>query len=287
MNILLLGSSGLLGNELNKILKRKNNLTNNGSKFRNKDLRAKKNIQELLLAKNYDLIINSAAITNINFCEKNKKLSKQVNVNILKNIFLIKKNFNLKFKFIQFSTDQVYNSAIGKFGKENSKVKILNEYTRQKIEAEKICRKNKALIFRTNFFAYKKKSLFKWVIDKAHGKEEFFLFNDIIFNPLRINTICKIIDKIITNRKFYNGGVFNLGAKDAFSKSKFGLEIIKNLKISNSNHKIISFKKILKTKRPSNMTMDINKFEKKFQINLPKLKNEIIDEINENVKNKN
>ncbi len=233
------------------------------------------------------MIINSTAITNINFCEKNKKLSKQVNVDIIKNIFLIKKNFNLKFKFIQFSTDQVYNSVVGKLSKENSKNVIFNEYTRQKIEAEKICKKNKAFIFRTNFFAYKQRSLFKWVVDKAHGKDEFFLFNDVFFNPLRINTICKIIDKIIRNKKFYNGGIYNLGSKNPLSKSKFGLEIIKKLKISNSNHKIISFKKVLKTKRPSNMTMDVSKFEKKFQINLPKLKNEIIDEINENVKNKN
>ena len=287
MNILLLGSSGILGSELNKLLKKKNNLTNNGTKYRRKDLRSKKNIQELLLAKEYDLVINSAAITNINFCEKNKKLSEKVNIDIIKNIFFIKKNFNLKFKFIQFSTDQVYNSLAGKFSKENSKAVIFNEYTRQKIKAEKICEKNKAFIFRTNFFAHKKGSLFKWVVDKANGKDQFFLFDDVFFNPLRIKTICKLIDKIIVNKRFCNGGIYNLGSKDALSKSKFGLEIIKKLKIADSRHKIISFKKVLKTKRPSNMSMDVSKFEKKFEINLPKLKNEIIDEINENVKNKN
>ena len=35
------------------------------------------------------------------------------------------------------------------------------------------------------------------------------------------------------------------------------------------------------------MSMNVSKFIKKFQINLPKLENEIKDEINKNVKDKN
>ena len=287
MKILLLGSSGLLGKELNKILKKKNEVTNNGLQLRKKDLTSKKNIQEMLSKKNYNLIINSVAITNLDYCEKNKKLSRQVNVGIVKDIFSIKKKFNLEFKFIQFSTDQVYNSSKGKLGKENFKKILLNEYTKQKVDAENICKSNNALIFRTNFFAYKKRSLFKWIIDSAYRKEKFLLFNDIYFNPLRINTICNIINNIILNEKFNYQGIYNLGARNVLSKSKFGLEIIKKLKISNSPHTVTSSKKYFKTKRPSNMSMNVSKFIKKFQINLPKLENEIKDEINKNVKDKN
>ena len=287
MKILLLGSSGLLGKELNKILKKKNKIINNGIKSRKHDLTSKENLKKILLKENYDLVINSIAVTNLDYCEKNKKLSKKINVDILKDIFLIKKKFILKFKLIQISTDQVYNSQKNKLGKEKSKRIFLNEYTKQKIKAEQICEYNNALILRTNFFANKKRSLFKWIIDNAKGGKEYFLFNDIYFNPLRINTICKMIEKIISSKKFLFKGIYNVGSKNPLSKSEFGLKIINKLKISNSKHIVCSSKNFFKIKRPYNMCMDVDKFEKKFQINLPKLENEIIDEINENFKSKN
>ncbi len=285
MNILLLGSSGLLGRQIYQTLKKKNVITNNGLYKRQKELTTKKNIRELLLKKKYDLIINAAAITNINYCEKNKNLSEKVNFNIIRDIFLIKKRFNLNFKFIQFSTDQVYNSPFFKLNKENARTVVFNEYTRQKLKAEKICKKNGCLIFRTNFFAYKNKSLFKWIIDKAYGNKKYFLFNDIYFNPLRIKTICKVLNNIILNKKLNNSGIYNLGSKNILSKSDFALKIIKRLKISKSNHVICSSKKIFKIKRPYNMSMNVCKFENKFKISLPKIENEIFDEIKENVKN--
>lgn len=214
-------------------------------------------------------------------------MSKKINVDILKDIFLIKKKFILKFRLIQISTDQVYNSQKNKLGKEKSKRIFLNEYTKQKIKAEQICEYNNALILRTNFFANKKRSLFKWIIDNAKGGKEYFLFNDIYFNPLRINTICKMIEKIISSKKFLFKGIYNVGSKNPLSKSEFGLKIINKLKISNSKHIVCSSKNFFKIKRPYNMCMNVDKFEKKFQINLPKLENEIIDEINENFKSKN
>ena len=152
MKILLLGSSGLLGKELNEILKKKFEVTNNGIKKRKVNLTLKNNLKKILLNKKYDLIINAIASTNIDFCENNKKASNEINVNIIKNIFFLKNKFKLKFKFIQFSTDQVYNLKKNMFGKENFNNNPLNEYTKQKILAEKICIKNSCLIFRINFF---------------------------------------------------------------------------------------------------------------------------------------
>ena len=66
------------------------------------------------------------------------------------------------------------------------------------------------------------------------------------------------------------------------SKSKFAINIIKKLNIYNSKHILDESKKYFTTKRPKNMSMNVNKFEKKFQIPLPILKKEIIDEIKEN-----
>ena len=109
MKILLLGSSGMLGNQLYKILRTKFKVYTNGLKKRKFDLSNKKNIN-LLLKKVPDVVINASGITNIETCEKDKKLVQKVNVGVLSDIFKIKKEKNYKFWFIQFSTDQMYDS---------------------------------------------------------------------------------------------------------------------------------------------------------------------------------
>ena len=75
---------------------------------------------------------------------------------------------------------------------ENSKIKIQNHYTKQKILSEKICEKNNCLIFRVNFFGKSenksknnKLSFTDW-IHKMFLKpgQKFHLFEDVYFNPI-------------------------------------------------------------------------------------------------------
>ncbi len=89
--ILLLGSSGVLGKKLYQELTKKYFIIHNGIKKRKLNLVNINNIKKLLLKSKPDLIVNCLAITNIDFCEKNPKLSFKVNVQIVENIFKIKK----------------------------------------------------------------------------------------------------------------------------------------------------------------------------------------------------
>ena len=187
---------------------------------------------------------------------------------------------NLNFSVIFFSTDQVYDSK--KFSKENSKLAIYNNYSYQKLMAEKIYAKNKSVIFRTNFFGKgvgKNKSFSDWVYNSFRSNKKFFLFKDIVFNPVRIDTLCSIIYNIINKKKLNNNGIYNIGSIGKISKSNFGTFFAKRLKIHNNKVIICNSSKIFKVKRPKNMSMNVKKFERKFNIKLPKVKNEIIIEI--------
>lgn len=284
MKILLLGSSGMLGNQLYTILRTKFKVYTNGLKKRKFDLSNKKNIN-LLLKKVPDVVINASGITNIETCEKDKKLAQKLNVGVLSDIFKIKKEKNYKFWFIQFSTDQMYDS--NNFKKEfieSQKPKINNNYTKTKLQAEKICKKNKSLILRTNFFGkstVKKKSFSDWVFKNMLGKNSFYLFNDVYFSPLRIESICKFMKEILI-KNFGKTGIYNLGSKKGFSKFKFSLLFSKYLKVKNNNYKIAKINKILKIKRSRNMLMNVKKFENNFKIFLPDLEKEIKREVYKN-----
>ena len=141
---------------------------------------------------------------------------------------------------------------------------------------------NKSLILRTNFFGknYNKKQSFSdWVYKSFKNNKKFYLFKDVYFNPLRIDTICKIIKNIIKRDKFKIKGIYNMGSKGFMSKSNFAIYFAKKIKIYKENYLMRNVNSISKVKRSKNMIMNVNKLEKKFNIRLPKIKNEIANEI--------
>jgi len=95
---------------------------------------------------------------------------------------------------------------------------------------------------------------------------------------LRIDTICKIIKNIIFKKKFKIKGVYNLGSRGFISKSDFAIYFAKKIKIYKKSYVLKKINSIVKVKRSKNMVMNIKKFEDKFNIKLPKIKNEIINE---------
>ena len=70
-----------------------------------------------------------------------------------------------------------------------------------------------------------------------------------------------------------------MGSRDGISKSDFALSFAKKARVINYNYKFIKVNELLKVKRSNNMFMNINKFEKKFKIRLPLIKNEINNEV--------
>lgn len=283
MKILLLGSSGLLGKSIYKSLQFSKNISifHNGLIKRKIDLLNSKLLREILKKTQPDLIINSAAVTNIEYCEKNRKISEKINVGIVKEIFEIKKKLKLNFLFFQFSTDQLYDSLKIIKNKESIKPIINNEYSKQKAKVEKICIKNNALVLRINFFgksSNKDPSFTDWIHYSFKKKGKINLFWDVNFNPLSIDSLCKIIKKIILSKKFNHHGIYNVGSRTFMSKSSFAIEFAKKTGVYNNDFSLVEVNKFLRVKRSKNMVMNINKFQNKFNLTLPTLKKELTRE---------
>ena len=198
---------------------------------------------------------------------------------MIKNIFDIKKKFDLKFKFIHFSTDHVYNSNRNfYFNKEKDVKKNINYYALTKRKAEQICLQNKeSLILRTNFIGKsfsKKLSFSDWLFDKIIKNEKILLAKDSYFSPLRPQTIAKLIELIIKNNKF-KAGLFNFGSNGGISKYRLGMIFINKFNKNFKTYEIKKINEITKVKRPKNMQMDSKKFTKVFKLKLPSTLGEI------------
>ena len=287
INVLILGSSGLLGRQLYQTFKFEKNLKlyHNGILKKKFDLSKKNQLRKIIYNSKPDLIINCTVLTNLEKCENFPSISKKINVDILKNIFDIKKKNNIKFKLIHFSTDNFYNKKKNKKSNEKSKIYMMNKYCIHKRMAEKICLKNKSLIFRTNFFGKsntKNKSFSDWVYYSFRKNFFFYLFDDVYFNPLRINTLTKIISIIVNKKMFHYSGIYNLGSKNGIYKNNFAIYFAKKLNIYKKSYINIPVNNLLKVRRSNNMLMNIKKFENKFYIKLPKIQTEITNECKQN-----
>lgn len=282
MRILVLGSSGFLGSAIINILKKKFQIFNNGLKKRKYDLSKKNSVEKLINKSKPHVIINCAAVADIEYAEKNKKKTKLINAELVKWIQNHNKKLKKKFWFIHFSTDSLYFK--NKKNAEVDKIKALNYYSKTKLLAENYCNAN-SLIFRTNFFGksnLKQNSFSDFVYKSFKSNKEFYLINNIFFNPLRVNTIAIILKKILEKKEIYYG-IYNLGSRGLLSKYNFAIFFAKKAGIYKPNcYKIVNSKKIFLIKRSNFMAMSVKKFEKKFRYKLPHINKEILDEVKKN-----
>ena len=173
--VLIIGSTGLLGLHLVSFLKKKKYII---YRFRNNkynDL-SKKSFCKIFFKKNkFDIIINLAALTDVDYCEKNKKNALKVNFNLCRNIYSFSKINNPNIFFINLSTDQFYNNFKKNFENVN---RIYNYYTKTKHLTENYMKNKNAIILRTNFFG---KSL--------NLKKRKSFTDQIYYNLKKINTL--------------------------------------------------------------------------------------------------
>ena len=145
---LILGSSGKIGRHFIKD-KKKFIFTYNKSKVKGGikfDIK-KNNIEKLIKKFSIKKAVILSAISDPDYCFKNKK--KSYNLNVLATKKIIDKLIESKIYFIFFSSEMVYR-GLNKYYDENSLTKPLNIYGKQKLSVEKYITKktNNYSIFR-------------------------------------------------------------------------------------------------------------------------------------------
>ena len=215
-----------------------------------------------------NIIINTAAMTNVELCESSLEEAYRANTLIPKNIVSSINSLNLPIKLIQISSDQVYSSqSYADLGDESP----TNIYAKTKLEGDlEALKLSKSLVIRTNFLYVDQ---VEWLKNKCNNNNFFNLFNDVIFNPIEINQACLFIHSMIKNNMI---GIYNLGSRDGISKAKFFLAIAKKLNLNTAKAKLISINDAeLIAKRPTDMTINVARLEDELGIKLPTINNSI------------
>ena len=208
-----------------------------------------------------NIVINCAANTDIDFLEKNPDIAYAINANAVKNIAKISNDYD--FKLIQISTDSVFDGKRGMYVETDS-TNPINIYAQSKLYGEEFVKKysKNYLILRTNFYGYNNegKHFFNWILSNLKNNKPIIGFDDIIFNPLEVSNLSKIILEISLSRHV---GIFHLSSNEFFSKYQFALKIAEHLGKNKDLIKKGSIEDIdLPAKRPKNTTLNNEKLKR-------------------------
>ena len=258
--ILVIGGSSLLGY---KLLSNTNNFEFYASYNKNLinlknietlkiDITNEKNCEKILNLKP-DIIINTAAITNVDYCEKFEKNAFDVNVTGTKNIAKIAEK--LGSKLINISTDAVF-SGNKKFYAEEDRPNPISVYGKTKLESEKIISKvNDSVILRPSVlfgwipFEYiktrdesrKTMNFGLWIIDQLYKNNKMSIVNDQINTPTLADNLAENIIEII---KKDLTGTFHLSGLSCISRLDFSKKIAKTFGYSDNLISSISSEKL-------------------------------------------
>ena len=239
MRILITGAFGQLGHALQSILSKKSNyeLICTGRKVKKGqegiplDIRNQVALKELINTTAPDILINLAAMTNVDACELNPKLAGEINVAGLQHIC-----DSFKGKIIHLSTDYVFDGTSGPY-KEDDPLNPISIYGKTKLASEHILLEKdiKNLVIRGNvlydYSPHTSASFLNWVVSSLKGNQEIKVVEDQFNNPTWTRSMSDIIELSIENDL---EGIIHWGDSVHISRFEFAKLIAKKFSLNES-----------------------------------------------------
>jgi dTDP-4-dehydrorhamnose reductase len=231
MKILITGANGLLGHELSSILKDHTLILLSHSQL---DISDSESVNKQIDSSSPDIIINSAAYTQVDACETNYDLAFKSNSIGPKNLAI--KCKQLEIPLIHISTDYVFEGNEKKNSPliENDKLGPKTVYGKTKLEGEKLVQENceKYFILRTAWLYGEGKNFVKTMLSLSKKNKELKVVNDQIGSPTYAKDLAKAIKEII-EKKSDKYGIYHVTNKGEVSWYEFAKKIfeIKNIEI--------------------------------------------------------
>lgn len=225
--VLITGHTGMLGQSIVKRLSdlkdlelfgvsRTNQLASESVVEFQLDLSDEHEVNKLLKDVRPDLIVHTAAFTNLQYCEKNKRQAQQLHINLTRNLS------SNPGPIVYISTDSVFDGTEGCYS-EDSPTYPLNYYAQSKLQGEfaALCSNPKALVLRCNIYGFKTpggNSLAEWALGSFQAGTTISGYTDVLFNPLYVGQLADIVTDCIDRQV---RGVLHVGTSENISKFEF------------------------------------------------------------------
>jgi dTDP-4-dehydrorhamnose reductase len=234
VRILITGSNGLLGQKLVEILSHSTNysliLTSKQERsvfhdenlvYRELDVSDKTRVRKLIDELEPDVIVNTAAMTNVDKCETERELAWRSNVVSVENLIHSAKLVGAR--LIHLSTDYIFDGKSGPYD-EFDRPNPISYYGRTKLAGENILRTSEIpytivrtmVLYGMGFGV--KLNFALWVVKSLSEGSHIRVVDDQVGNPTLVDDLAYALSKII---ELGRTGVYHIAGPDIVSRFDF------------------------------------------------------------------
>ena len=285
MKILLTGSKGQVGFELNKKLSALGEVI--ATDREELDLTNLNAIRTFIDQIKPDIIINPAAYTAVDKAESEPEIAHLINVSAPE--VLASMAAELDIPLIHFSTDYVFDGLKNEPYVETDLTNPQSVYGKTKCEGEEKIRKHpKHIILRTSWvFGSHGNNFLKTILRLITDKESLNIVGDQWGSPASASMLSdvtfKIVDGILKNKNFNDYGTYHVTNEGETNWHEYASLIASeamelNLKVTcapDKIHPILSSEYPTAAKRPLNSRLNTDKLKKTFMLELPHWESEV------------
>tara|TARA_R110002072_G_scaffold200539_11_gene358272 strand:+ start:593 stop:1501 length:909 start_codon:yes stop_codon:yes gene_type:complete len=252
--ILITGSNGLLGQTLVKKLKENQEISviatskgenrikqKSGYRYEEMDISDEEDVETIFEKYQPDVVINTAAMTNVDACEEQKDACRKLNIDAVE--ILLKNCEKHDSHLIQLSTDFVFDGKDGPYD-ELAVPNPISYYGESKYEAEEII-KNSSIpwsIVRTIIIYglvddMSRSNIVLWAKEALEKNQTLNIVNDQFRSPTYVGDLA---DACISIAEQTATGIFHISGKDIMSISDLVKRVAKFFQLDDSTVKEIS-----------------------------------------------
>ncbi|HED11651.1 MAG TPA: dTDP-4-dehydrorhamnose reductase [Caldithrix abyssi] len=234
--LVVFGSNGLLGQSIVERFKNRYDLyaasrgaENKSSladeRYTSVDMSNRAGMKDFLDRHRPDIIVNAAAYTDVDGCEKDPEGCWASNVRAVENI--IDSCVGFEPVLVQVSTDYVFDGHEGNYT-EKDEPRPSGNYARSKLAAEKIVEQCpfQHIIARTQvLYGYGKDlkhNFATWVISRLSSAKNIRVVTDQTGNPTYVDDLSESIYRLLERREY---GLFHVSGSETVSRYDFALKI--------------------------------------------------------------
>ena len=269
-NILVTGSNGQLGSEIQELSK--NYDYNFFFTDRNSlNISNEKEIQEFIQKNNINTIINCAAYTAVDKAEDDEENANKINHLAVKNLAEISKEKNIK--LIHISTDYVFDGTNHKPYMENDETNPNGVYGSTKLAGEvamqEVNLKNSIVIRTSWVYSSFGANFVKTMLRLGKEKESLGVIFDQVGTPTYARDLAKTILDILPNIKNEAVEIYNYSNEGVLSWYDFAKEIMNLANLKCNVNPIETKEYPTPAKRPHYSLLNKSKIKKEFNITIP------------------
>jgi dTDP-4-dehydrorhamnose reductase len=205
--------------------------------YRKIDLTHRQDVRKVIDEFEPDVIVHTAAVTDVDLCEKERALAWQVNVGCVENLAYAAKLVGAK--LIHLSTDYVFDGKDGPYS-EVDRPNPISYYGRTKLASENLLLTSgvPTTIIRTMVLyglgTNVKSNFALWVYNNLKDGKPIRVVDDQIGNPTFADDLAYAILKII---ELERTGIYNIAGADIVSRYDFALTLAR---VFNFNKRLIT-----------------------------------------------